>query len=198
MVGTATRRDEILRAALECFTSRGFAATTMEDIRRESGASIGSIYHHFGGKESLAAALYLDGLASYQAGLMGVLDGSPRAEAGVKAVVRHHLDWVSANPALARYLLSSREAEVVAATREPLRELNRSFFAAFDRWLAPHLSAGTLRRLPIDVLHSVLLGPSQEFARLWLAGRTSSAIEDVRDELARAAWNALRMKGAPR
>jgi AcrR family transcriptional regulator len=58
------RQEAILSAALECFTSRGFAATTVEEIRRRSGASIGSIYHHFGGKEGLAAELCVEGLRS--------------------------------------------------------------------------------------------------------------------------------------
>ena len=39
------RRTEILDAALRCFDHQGITATTIEDIRAESGASIGSIYH---------------------------------------------------------------------------------------------------------------------------------------------------------
>jgi AcrR family transcriptional regulator len=41
---TATRRRAILEAGLACFTARGIAATTMDDIRAASGASIGSIF----------------------------------------------------------------------------------------------------------------------------------------------------------
>ena len=45
------RRTEILDAALRCFDRRGVTATTIEDIRAESGASIGSIYHQFTSKD---------------------------------------------------------------------------------------------------------------------------------------------------
>lgn len=191
---TARRRSQILDAALACFTERGFAATTMADVRHASGASIGSIYHHFASKEELAAALYLDGLRDYQSGFSAVLREHPDAEAGTRALVRHHLNWVAANPDLARYLLSSREAEVVLATRGPLRDMNRAFFGEIEAWLEPHRAAGRLRRLPFDVYHAILIGPSQELARLWLAGRTTTEIELAAEELAAAAWNAL--KGA--
>ncbi len=58
---TELRRKAILDAALSCFASKGFTETTMEDIRKISGASTGSIYHHFSNKEMLARALYLEG-----------------------------------------------------------------------------------------------------------------------------------------
>src|SRR5215203_1122980 len=111
MAATATsvRREEILSAALSAFTEKGFAAATIEDVRRLSGASTGSIYHHFGGKEGLAAALYVDGLAGYQDGFLAQLRRARDAEAAIKALVRHHLRWVEANPDLARFILGRRE-----------------------------------------------------------------------------------------
>ena len=48
----------ILDAATEVFSARGFSAATMADIVEHSGASIGSMYHHFGGKKELFLAIY--------------------------------------------------------------------------------------------------------------------------------------------
>lgn len=48
----------ILDAATEVFSARGFSSATMADIVEHSGASIGSIYHHFGGKKELFLAIY--------------------------------------------------------------------------------------------------------------------------------------------
>jgi AcrR family transcriptional regulator len=61
-----SRKREILRAALHCFTTIGFAGATLADIRVRAKASIGSIYHHFRSKEQLAAALYFKGVRDYQ------------------------------------------------------------------------------------------------------------------------------------
>ena len=60
-VATESRRQAILQAALTFFLSKGFTNTTMDDIRQLSGASTGSIYHHFENKEMLAVALYREG-----------------------------------------------------------------------------------------------------------------------------------------
>src|SRR2546425_484894 len=81
-----SRRDAILSAALGCFVRRGYTATTIEDIRRASGASVGSLYHHFGGKDRIAAALYVDGLARYQAGFLATLGAHDDARGGVEAL----------------------------------------------------------------------------------------------------------------
>ncbi|MDD4881541.1 MAG: TetR/AcrR family transcriptional regulator [Gallionellaceae bacterium] len=48
----------VLDTALTLFTERGFFSTSVHDISREAGVSIGSIYHHFGDKEGVASALY--------------------------------------------------------------------------------------------------------------------------------------------
>ena len=53
----SSRKQEILQAALACFTEFGVEATTIEMIRDRSGASIGSLYHHFGNRERIIAAL---------------------------------------------------------------------------------------------------------------------------------------------
>src|SRR4030088_3565590 len=100
------RPAAILAAALACFSEHGFAATTVEQIRERSGASIGSIYHHFGGKEQLAAELYVEGLRGYQQGLRGVLELHPDAEAAVRALVSHHQRWVEPNPKHAQFLMN--------------------------------------------------------------------------------------------
>mgnify|MGYP001440691330 CR=1 FL=1 len=51
-------RGEILDAAREVFALRGFAAAGVNEVVERSGASVGSIYHHFGSKTDLFMALW--------------------------------------------------------------------------------------------------------------------------------------------
>ena len=51
------RRDEIVSAALRCFSKKGYQRTSMADIIEESGLSAGAIYGHFAGKQELFAAV---------------------------------------------------------------------------------------------------------------------------------------------
>src|ERR1700761_1053293 len=55
---TGATQRRILDAATEVFATRGFSAATMADVVAGSGASIGSIYHHFGGKNELFLAIF--------------------------------------------------------------------------------------------------------------------------------------------
>ena len=82
-----SRKDEILQAALACFTDFGVDATTIEMIRDRSGASIGSLYHHFGNKERIIGALYLAGTAEYAALLAEGFAQADSAEACVKVLL---------------------------------------------------------------------------------------------------------------
>jgi AcrR family transcriptional regulator len=186
----ADRRAEILDAALASFAERGYAATTIADLRRRSGASVGSIYHRFGDKEGVAAELYLECLADYQRGVAEVLRRDPGAEQGIKGLVRHHLRWVESSPRRAAFLFDRREAEAGAA--EQVRELNLELLALVREWLRPHVAAGRIRRMPLQLLYVIVIGPSQEYARHWLRDPERGPIRRAERPLADAAWNAVR------
>ena len=50
---------------------------------------------------------------------------------------------------------------------------------------------GTVLALPPDLVEPLLLGPAQEFARHWLAGRATTSPARAEAVLAAAAWHAL-------
>lgn len=68
----SARTEEIRAAAGDLFASKGYAATTMNDIAQAVGILPGSLYHHFAAKETIAielseafhAALYEAALAA--------------------------------------------------------------------------------------------------------------------------------------
>ncbi len=57
---TAETRRGMLAAAREVFTERGFADASVADVVERAGSSVGSLYHHFGGKAELFLALWED------------------------------------------------------------------------------------------------------------------------------------------
>jgi len=48
---TERTRRQILQGARDLFIRRGYNATSMEDIRKHTGVSKGSIYYHFKSKQ---------------------------------------------------------------------------------------------------------------------------------------------------
>ena len=53
---TAPARERLLEAASELFYGRGIAATGVDAVLRRAGASPGTLYAHFSGKDGLVAA----------------------------------------------------------------------------------------------------------------------------------------------
>ncbi|MBZ9666861.1 TetR/AcrR family transcriptional regulator [Pseudomonas sp. LMG 31766] len=190
-----SRKDEILQAALACFTEHGVDVTTIEMIRDRSGASIGSLYHHFGNKERIIAALYLAGTAQYADLLQRGFASAASAEACVKLLVTSYIDWVVANPDWARFILHSRGRVEAGEMGDTLRDANHQHFAQILTALAEYRRQGLFKALPDDCFASVVIGPTHDLARNWLAGRTRSNLGECRELLAQIAWDSVKNRG---
>lgn len=186
------RKQQILTAALTCFTEFGYSDTTIQDIQKRSKASSGSIYHHFKGKAELAAAVYLEGLNQYQAGFVEALEAHTDARAGVQAMVAFHLHWVADHTDWARFLFQMRRADFLTAKERGIQEQNKLFISRISSWLTAHIENGELRRLPLDLYPTLIFGPCQEYARFWLAGQMRTELDRAVELLADALWRALR------
>jgi AcrR family transcriptional regulator len=134
---TGATQQRILDAATEVFATKGFGAATMADVVAGSGASIGSIYHHFGGKNELFLAIFEQmanavdrriEAAMEHAGLEAGTNADPRRI--FELHVRAYLEAMWENRHLAR-VLTSRDTpagfEVVRRDRMQ---------AAFRSWMA--------------------------------------------------------------
>jgi AcrR family transcriptional regulator len=108
--GAATR-SALLAAAKEVFTSVGFAQAGVTDIVTKAGASVGSLYHHFGGKADLYLVLFdefqrelteLARQATRRARAAGVTDPKQLFLAGARA----YLDACIEERELARLFVS--------------------------------------------------------------------------------------------
>ena len=188
---SSARRREVLDAALACFAEKGVEATSIEDICGRSGASVGSVYHLFGSKAGVAAALYLDALADFQAAVGGQLKPATGASDGVHAVIAAHIKWADKNRARANYLMEARHTGTVAAHADQIRALNREFGLAIGRWAQAHIAQGALRQMPTGLFIAQLLGPTHEYVCGRLAGRESAPLKLAIRLLAEAAWRAL-------
>lgn len=190
---TRPRREAILEAALACFLANTVSATTIDAIRERSGASVGSIYHFFGSKDRLAAQLYVEVLADHHATYLDALRTSTSAKAGVMDAVHAHLEWIATNRDRARYMGNWRELEVSDRREPAVAALNEELYRTASEWLAGHIRAGRIRSLSPRMFQALWMGPTLEYARLWMAHPSSAAdLLDAGDTLAHAAWQAVR------
>jgi AcrR family transcriptional regulator len=188
----AGRREVILEAARACFEEHGYAETTIELIAARSGASNGSIYHHFGAKDGILAALYVGAVASYQDEMLAVLrEHEADAEGGIRGAVVRHLAWVEAHPHETRTLIEHRQTLERTPRAGELRARNQPALAEVRAWMRRHVETGAVRDLG-PAAAAVWFGPAQLVARDWIAGRLRGKPSALAPALAEAAWRSFR------
>jgi AcrR family transcriptional regulator len=64
---TAQTQRALLDAARQVFTEQGFSDASIADVVERAGSSVGSLYHHFGGKSELFLALWQEHQAAHEA-----------------------------------------------------------------------------------------------------------------------------------
>ena len=97
---TAQTQQALLDAARQVFTERGFSDASIAEIVDRAGSSVGSLYHHFGGKSELFIALWQEHQLAHEeaatqavaaARKRGVTDPGLLFEAGARAFL--HGSW---------------------------------------------------------------------------------------------------------
>ena len=185
-------KQEILSSALNCFIEKGVESTTIADIRDKSGLSVGSIYHHFDNKDGIVAALFLSGVNDHSAQQESALEQANSAEEGVKAVVVCYINWINENPDWARFVFRYRSLVENSAKTEQEKAQRKAHFERLRSWFSPYIGNKAIKKLPFEVYHALIIGPSQDFALRWLAGRTKTELVSHRELYAEAAWQAIR------
>jgi AcrR family transcriptional regulator len=166
---TDATQQRILDAATEVFGTRGFSAATMADIVAGSGASIGSIYHHFGGKRELFLAIYHRLSADVELRLAeAALEASDLdSQQAFAAHVRAYLTAIWDN----RQVAMMMAAGDVPADFERLRRTDMLTF--FHRWMGV-LDVDSTKRG--ELLSRILIAVLSEAS---LTATTCDAVADV-------------------
>ena len=188
---TSDRRRQILDAALEAFLERGYAATSIADIRARSGASTGSIYHFFPGKGALAQALLREAVSGWSLQSMAALDPKATPEQALKSSVRGLVRWAFEHPAQFRFMDEIRSLAPAdpdfAAVRSLLEEGRTLGAAQYARMAAE----GAVRNLPFSIAHALMLGPAYAYLRT-ADPQPADQASRIADLFAEAAWQAVK------
>lgn len=54
--------------------------------------------------------------------------------------------------------------------------------------------ANQLQSLPQEVFYSLIIAPTHDYAKRWLAGRCTTSLLDLREVFADAAWASVRLR----
>jgi AcrR family transcriptional regulator len=173
-------RKRLLDAALAVHESAGADGFTVQAVLAESGVSLGSLYHHFGSFDGLAAALYTRCMAALLDAIVAALERARTPRGGVRAVVTSYLAFVTDQPAQARFIHASAYASYLPAHADTIATMKQTRMARMAAWLAPHVAAGAIVALPDPLTEMLLIGPVAELSRRWLNGADADLAKAAR------------------
>ncbi|MBG0829834.1 TetR/AcrR family transcriptional regulator [Planomonospora sp. ID67723] len=182
-------RAAILEAALRIVAEGGLGAMTVGRLAEVSGASNGSIYHHFGSRGGVVAELYRESFAELVGAMALALDDRP-AEAVVPELAGRFLDWIVENPTRGEFVYRASVAGLLA--EDGVAEFKARVMAPLAEWFEARTACGELRPVPAWALDAVVMGPAHECARRYLAGPDSFDLKLARPEVEHAVWAIVR------
>ncbi|MFM9370508.1 TetR/AcrR family transcriptional regulator [Streptomyces sp. Da 82-17] len=193
--GTATA-ERLLAAASQVFAASGRPGFTVHAVAEAADVSLGSLYHHFGSIDGLAAHLHARCLDRLDDTLRAALTPPPRTpRAGIHACVRAHLRFAADHRDLALFLHTSAYSACSghpAAQADEVRALRAQRLTPVVDWLRPHIAAGRVAPLPTPILEMLILGPVEEAVRRTLSGAYDRDPDATARTLAERIWRALR------
>jgi len=189
---TESTRHALVDSALELFTKRGYAGTSLDAIVKRARVTKGALYHHFSGKQALFEAAFdlvettaMDRLVSIMDG-----DGTPwdRAMAGIQAYVR-----VCLEPSYQRIVI--HEAPVVMGWERWREAEEHRSYGLVRATVEVLVAAGEIEPLPVEVTARILFGALHAGAEA-IAGATDpkATAADVSRTVV-AVMNGMRTRG---
>lgn len=169
-VQSAATRAALVETARELFGARGYAAVGTEEIVRAAGITRGALYHHFGGKQDLFAAVYEAVEADVVAGLAEIAAQATEPADALRKGAGAFLDSCL-DPAVQRIVLIDAPAVLGYERWHQIAE--RYGLAVIEATLSAAVEAGQLEPQPLKPLAHMLLGAIDE------AGLLVARAEDV-------------------
>ena len=186
----ASRRS-VLRHALALFNANGVEATTIDDLKRASGQSVGTIYHHFKNKEGVVGALFFVAFDDQSRAIAERIEGLADGRAVVDALIQAYTAWITAQAECARFVFLARETVAQGPYADDLHRRLLDRYRPIDEALARDAEAGRILPLPADLIPSLVLGAAEFYARGWPAGRRQAPPASHARQFALSAWRSL-------
>ena len=170
-MNTPDKRSEIVQAALELITEKGFHGAPMAMIAEKSGVAVGTIYRYFENKDVLINTLYLD--------LEDKITGTLRSGYSTTNPFRERflhlgtklLRYFIANPLHFRYIEQYHNSPYgTSLRRDRLLEKHGDQRDIFTALFTEGVAQQVLKDFPLPVLFSLAFGPLLGLARNHILG----------------------------
>jgi AcrR family transcriptional regulator len=179
---TEKRRKQILKAALEVFTQKGYAAATVPEIAQAAGVAAGTIYLYYPSKRELFVAVIKDMIITSP--LLKLIDKIPQGDidAVFRDILKDRLDLIK-NPVF--YRMPSLMGEIL---RDPelkdlwLKDFLQPFLGRIEMGYRMMSAVGRFRKLEPSVAVRVVGGMVIGFLMLRVVEGKTSPLNKIEQE----------------
>ena len=179
----APAKRHVLRAAMKLFSERGYAATSIRDIARESGYTNPALYKHYASKEEMALHLFETCHRRMWAMCNAAIVSANGFDGKLERYIGQFLELVDEHPDVAAFLSDS--ARVLWPTADPaVRRHTMIGLAQSLMSEAPRPSRGRPAVNP-DVAAASLQGTLAELTRMIQVGVVPGPAVRWKDDLVR-------------
>jgi AcrR family transcriptional regulator len=180
-------REQILDAAEKLMSTRGYAATSISDIRKACGLPPSSIYYHFGSKEGVLAAVMERGANRFFAAIPSWDEAGGKPETRLTATA----GLLAQHPEFLRlFYLLSLERNDDPAVAEVVRSVRDTAIAGFRDVIGHLLPDGTRQAKAEHVLTELTAFAVAYSDGVFFAGHLEPEATDV-PRMYRRLWQAL-------
>ncbi|MBA6059042.1 TetR/AcrR family transcriptional regulator [Pseudomonas juntendi] len=156
-------RATLLATARQLFGERGYAQTSMDDLTAQVQLTRGALYHHFGDKQGLLAAVVAELDAEMDARLRAITDSAEDAWEGFCRRCHAYLE-MAVEPPIQRIVL--RDARAVLGGASP--DAQRHCVDSLQHLIANLIEQGIVVPVHPHALASLIYGSLAE-AAFWIA-----------------------------
>src|SRR3954465_4272134 len=179
-----TKRERILRAAIEVFALNGYFNAKVSEIPKAAGVADGTIYLYFDGKEDLLVTIFREHTRNYLQSLEGELAHIRRPEERIRIAIRHHLEALGRDRALA--IVAQVELRHSLKFMSLLSQQEVRDYLNMLRKIVEHgQSGGSFRRnLHPQLVAKAIFGVLDEMVTSWMLSEKEYDLADSAEQVA--------------
>lgn len=179
-----TKRERILRAAIDVFAQNGYFNAKVSDIAKAAGVADGTIYLYFDGKEDLLVNIFREHTRTYLQSLERELAHVKRAEDRIRIAIRHHLEALGRDRALA--IVAQVELRHSLKFMSLLSQQEVADYLGLLRKMVEHgQSEGSFRRnLHPQLVAKAIFGVLDEMVTSWMLSEKDYNLADNAEQIA--------------
>jgi len=150
-------RQKIIEAARELFQSKGYAATSMQEIADHAAINKGLLHYYFKSKHKIFHEIFLESFKVFLPEINDLLNGDLSLRRKLEMLASVYIDMCIANPMVPAFIINELNSRPEGFVSEILRSDLRPNPIGFITQVEVEIKAGNIRNIsPIDLFLNII------------------------------------------